>query len=43
MNIPLNRWTVGLVLVVAALIGGDFFTAVMRAVVAMGNAYVPAM
>lgn len=43
MNIPLNRWTIGLVLAVAALFGGDVLTAVLRAVSALGLAYVPAI
>jgi len=43
MNIPVNRWTVGVVLVIVALMGGDLTSAVFRAVIAMGNAYVPAV
>lgn len=43
MNIPVNRWTVGAVLVLAALMGPDFVSAVMRAMVALGGAYVPAI
>lgn len=43
MNIPMNRWTIGLILVASALFGGDFVSAVMRAVTAMGQAYVPAV
>lgn len=43
MNIPLNRWTVLAILGIAALFGPDFVSAVMRAVVALGGAYVPAV
>jgi len=43
MNIPVNRWTILVVLAVTALMGGDFTSAILRAVIAMGNAYVPAV
>lgn len=43
MNIPLNRWTILAVLAVTALMGGDFMSAVLRAITAMGAAYVPAV
>jgi hypothetical protein len=42
-QIPLNKWTISAFLALAALMGGDFFSAVMRAVTALGSSYVPAV
>jgi hypothetical protein len=42
MNIPLNRWTVGAAIALIASLGPDFLSAIMRAVFAVGGAYVPA-
>lgn len=43
MNIPVNRWSVGIVLAMAAVFGGDFVAAILRAVTAVGSIYVPAV
>lgn len=43
MNVPLNRWTVGVVLVLAAVFGGDFVSALARAVGIFTMPYVPAL
>lgn len=43
MNIPVNRWTVGLTVALLSVFGGDFVAAIMRVVMAMGHAYVPAV
>lgn len=42
MNIPMNRWTIGAVLALAALLGPDFLSWAMGVVAAMGGAYLPA-
>lgn len=43
MNIPVNRWTVGLVLVASAVFGPDLVQAVLRAVAALGGPMFPAI
>lgn len=43
MNIPINRWTVGAVLVTAAIFGPDFVQAILRAVAALGGPMFPAI
>lgn len=42
-HVPINRWTVGLALVLAAVFGGDFVSAVARAVMALSGPYLPAV
>jgi N-acetylglutamate synthase/N-acetylornithine aminotransferase len=41
-NIPVNRWVIGGILVLTAVFGGDFVTAVFRVLQAVGYSYMPA-
>lgn len=43
MNIPVNRWTVGAVIILTAIFGGDFVSAIMKAITVIGASYVPAL
>jgi len=43
MNIPVNRWTVGIAVALISVFGGDFVSAVMRVVMAIGYNNVPAV
>lgn len=42
-NIPINKWTVIAVLVLTASLGGDFVSALMRTITALGANYIPAV
>jgi len=42
-NIPVNRWTILVVLVITALGGGDLVTRLLSAVMALGGANAPAV
>lgn len=42
-KIPVNRWTVGAVVAVLAIFGGDFVAPIMKAIAVMSAPYVPAI
>lgn len=43
MHIPVNRWTVGLTVLLLSVFGGDFLAPVMKAVAILSAPYVPAI
>lgn len=43
MNIPVNRWTVGLGLIVTAWLGGDLWSSLLQVIALMTSAHVPAL
>lgn len=42
-NIPVNRWTVGVAVLLAVFFGSDFVAPVMKAIAVLSAPYVPAM
>jgi len=42
-QIPVNRWTVGVVVALLAVFGSDFIAPIMKAVAVLSAPYVPAM
>lgn len=42
-TIPVNRWTVGIVMALALIFGNDFLAPIMKAVGILTQPYIPAM
>lgn len=42
-NVPVNRWTVGAVVAVLAIFGGDFIAPIMKVIAVLTAPYTPAI
>jgi len=42
-HIPVNRWTLGLTVLLAVVFGNDFIAPIMKAIAVLSSPYVPAI